>query len=276
MILSAERYCLREDAPWVVLVHGAGGSSVLWYRQLRPLRARFNIMLVDLRGHRGSAEASRGLPASDYTFRVVASDVIETLDHHSIAAAHFVGLSLGSTIVRVIADGWPERVRAMVLGGAIVRMNLRARWLLRLGYATRGFVPYMWLYRFFAWVVMPGPQHRVTRMLFAREARALGQREFVRWFRLAREVRALLERLAAEPPPVPALYLTGDEDYMFLPAVRRMMAGHAQARLQVLGKSGHVCNLEQPDLFNAATLAFLDAQSPVVNAPAEALEKDEV
>lgn len=229
----------------------------MWYRQLRALRERFNVMLVDLRGHGKSAKRIRDDLATPYTFAAIAGDVVETLDHHEIDTAHFVGLSLGSTIVRALAHHWPDRVLSMVLGGAIVRLNLRARLLMRLGYHTRAVIPYMWLYRFFAWIVMPGPQHRLSRDLFAREARTLGQAEFARWFRLATEVEPLLRTMEQEPSGVPALYLSGDEDYMFLPFVRRLTDTHHEARLEIIPESGHVCNLERADLFNAKALAFL-------------------
>ena len=36
---------------WVVFVHGAGGNSTIWYKQIKAFKAHFNILLVDLRGH---------------------------------------------------------------------------------------------------------------------------------------------------------------------------------------------------------------------------------
>ena len=39
------------NAQWVTFVHGAGGSSSIWFRQLRAFKKDFNVLLVDLRGH---------------------------------------------------------------------------------------------------------------------------------------------------------------------------------------------------------------------------------
>jgi pimeloyl-ACP methyl ester carboxylesterase len=57
--------------------------------------------------------------------------------------------------------------------------------------------------------------------------------------------------------PIPTLYLMGDEDYMFLPQVKMQVAKHAYSRLSVIPDCGHVCNVEQPDLFNQISIDFI-------------------
>ena len=46
---------------WVVFVHGAGGSSSIWYKQVRDFREHFNVLLIDLRGHPASMAARFGM-----------------------------------------------------------------------------------------------------------------------------------------------------------------------------------------------------------------------
>ncbi|MCF9489912.1 alpha/beta fold hydrolase, partial [Vibrio parahaemolyticus] len=36
---------------WVVFVHGAGGSSSIWFKQIKAYKQHFNLLLIDLRGH---------------------------------------------------------------------------------------------------------------------------------------------------------------------------------------------------------------------------------
>ena len=36
---------------WVTFVHGAGGSSSIWFKQIRAFSKHFNVLMVDLRGH---------------------------------------------------------------------------------------------------------------------------------------------------------------------------------------------------------------------------------
>ncbi|MEX0891597.1 MAG: alpha/beta hydrolase [Gemmatimonadota bacterium] len=254
-MLSYRTYILDESTDWVVFVHGAGGNSSIWFRQLRAFREHFNVLMVDLRGHGESAQL--GGDRQPYTFETVSADVVEVLDHLGIESAHFVGISLGCLIIRTIAEVAPERVSSMVLGGAIVRLNLRSRFLVTMGNALNRVMPFMWLYRLFAWVIMPRQRHRESRMLFVREAQKLARKEFLRWYRLSLEMTPLA-RLFEEPEaPAPTLYLMGDEDYMFLPAVRRIAAHQRRALLQVIVRSGHVCNVDQAELFNRHSIDFL-------------------
>lgn len=258
-MLHHRTYHHAPDADWVVLVHGAGGSSAIWYRQVRVFQQHFNVLLVDLRGHGGS-NGIAAIASRDYSFDAVSRDILEVLDHLGIEKAHFVGMSLGSIVIRAIAEIAPERVQTLVMGGAIMRMNVRSRLLVGLGNLFKRVLPYLWLYRFFAWIIMPKKQHRKARNLFVREARKLCQKEFRRWFRLTYEINPLLRLFRERELPHPTLYLMGEEDHMFLPAVRAMAAKHRSSILQVIRDSGHVCNVDQPEAFNERAIAFMRGQ----------------
>jgi pimeloyl-ACP methyl ester carboxylesterase len=251
-----------EGREWVVFVHGAGGSSSVWFRQLRAYREHFNLVLVDLRGHGGSARLRDGRERKPYTFEAVSREVVEVLDHLGIERAHFVGISLGSLIIRTIAELAPERVASMVLGGAVVRLNVRSRILVALGNALKRVVPFMWLYRLFAWIIMPRAGHRESRSLFIREAQKLARKEFLRWFRMTMELKPILRLFEERDADIPTLYLMGEEDHMFLPAARRLAERHGRAVCRAIERAGHVCNVDRPEAFNALSLRFL--QDPVV------------
>ena len=247
----------RPDADWVVLVHGAGGSSSVWFRQIRAYRREFNVLLVDLRGHGGSAPGDEGRAGERYTFEDVSGDLIEVLDHLGIERAHFVGISLGCLIIRTLAEIAPERVQSMVLGGAIARLGLRSRVLVLLGNAFKRVVPFMWLYRLYAWILLPRKGHAESRLIFIREARKLARAEFLRWFQLTMELRPILRLFEERDVGIPTLYLMGDEDHMFLPAARNLARRHTRSAIRVIERCGHVCNIQKPDLFNQLSLEFL-------------------
>lgn len=254
-MLHHRTYILGPAVDWVVLVHGAGGSSSVWFRQLRAYRERFNVLLVDLRGHGESAHMAP--EREPYTFEAVSREVVDVLDHLSIQKAHFVGISLGCIIIRTIAEIAPERVQSMVLGGAIARLNLRSRVLVVLGNLLKRFVPFMWLYRLYAWILLPRLNHRESRLIFVREAQKLARTEFLRWFRLTMELTPILRLFEEKDTGIPTLYLMGEEDHMFLPAARRLASRHTRAVLRVVERCGHVCNIERPALFNRFSLEFL-------------------
>ena len=60
-----------------------------------------------------------------------------------------------------------------------------------------------------------------------------------------------------EPIKVPTLYVMGDQDYMFLPAVRSVVSQQNLSQLQVISDCGHVVNVEKPQTFNHLSLDFL-------------------
>lgn len=261
-MLHYKTYTISDDHPWVIFIHGAGGSLSHWYRQLRPFRKKYNILLVDLRGHGGSYDAEQSLkqPLNAYTFDVVAKDVIEVMDHLGIKKGHMVGLSLGTIVIQAMFEHYPDRIVSVVLGGAIVKFNVRSTMLIRLGSLVQNFVPYMWLYKLFAWILLPKKRHKKSRMMFVRDAANLCQREFIRWFKMTENINPLLNQFTSIQTNVPILYIMGDEDYMFLEAVERTAKHQPTANVEIVADSGHVVNVDQPDQFNALSMNFIDDQ----------------
>lgn len=259
-MLYYKQYVLSPETDWVVFIHGAGGSSSIWYKQLREFRKNFNVLLVDLRGHGRSQSMLERYKAENYTFREISQEILDVLDHLQIESAHFVGISLGTIIIRTIGEIAPHRIKSMVMGGAITRFNTRSKILIFLGHLVERFVPYMWLYSLFAWIIMPRRRHRNSRLMFINEAKKLCQREFIRWFKLTDEANPLLKYFMEKEIPVPALYLMGDEDYMFLPPVKHLVKHHKYAELRIIENSGHVCNIDQPEAFNAYSIEFIKRQ----------------
>lgn len=168
-----------------------------------------------------------------------------------------MGISLGTILIRTIAETHPERVKSMIMGGAILKLNLRSRLLMRFGNATKSILPYMWLYKMLAFIIMPNRNHKESRLLFIREAKKLYQKEFIRWFKLTSDVIPLLKIFRQEQIKIPTLYVMGEQDYMFLPAVVKVVAQHHLSQLQIIPNCGHVVNVERPQKFNHLAIGFL-------------------
>ena len=257
-MLHYRTFQAHSTDPWVTFVHGAGGSSSIWFSQLRAFAPHFNLLLIDLRGHGQSKEHLQRAKLPSYTFNAISEEVVEVLDHLGIKSSHFVGISLGTIIVREIAERHPDRVHRLVLGGAILKLNFRSRLLMKAGVIFRWVVPYILLYKVFACVILPRRNHRESRLLFVREARKLYQKEFIRWFRLAAQLKPLLHQYRQRITCHPTLYIMGSEDHMFLPSIQELTRHHPElTRLQVVPRCGHVVNVEQPQIFNRRVLAFL-------------------
>lgn len=259
-MLHFTTYTKNDHAPWVTFIHGAGGSSSIWYKQVKSFSENFNILLIDLRGH-GSSK-SKAPANGPYTFDSIARDVLEVIDHLRIESAHFIGISLGTIIVRELAELRPERVQSMIMAGAVMKLNIRGKILMRFGVWMKSLVPYLILYKFFAFIIMPRKTHRESRSLFIREAKKLAQKEFIRWFRLAADVNARLKWFRQKETDIPTMYIMGDQDHMFLPSVRLLVAAHLRfSQLVVVPECGHVVNVEQPGFFNKVAIQFIRSQS---------------
>ncbi|NOI68055.1 MULTISPECIES: alpha/beta hydrolase [unclassified Vibrio] len=245
---------------WVVFVHGAGGSSSIWFKQIKAYKAHFNLLLIDLRGHGKSNNLIKNLMVHHYTFKDVTVDILQVLDHLKIQSAHFVGMSLGTIIVRNLAELAGNRVLTMVLGGAITRLDVRSQVLVRLGNSAKHIVPYMWLYSLFAYIVMPQKNQKESRHLFIREAKKLCQKEFKRWFIMAAEVNPMMRYFKDRELAIPTLYLMGDRDYMFIQPVKEMVALHRYSSLHEISNCGHVCNVEKAEEFNEKSINFIQQQ----------------
>jgi len=256
-MLNYSVYRSEENKQWVTFIHGAGGSSSIWFKQIKSFSRFFNLLLIDLRGHGKSKNHLSDLSNSAYTFDEIAAEVIEVLDHEKIQRSHFMGISLGTILIRTMAETHPERVKSMILGGAILKLNFRSRLLMRFGNATKSILPYMWLYKMLAFIIMPNRNHKESRLLFIREAKKLYQKEFIRWFRLTTELIPLLKIFRQEQIKIPTLYVMGAQDYMFLPAVEKVVAQHNLSQLQIIPDCGHVVNVERPQKFNHLVIGFL-------------------
>ena len=246
-----------DNAPWLTLIHGAGGSSAIWFKQIRDFSRHFNVLMVDLRGHGKSCDLFEAYMGQRYTFEDISRDVIDVLDHLHIKKSHFLGISLGTILIRVIAEIDPTRVESMILAGAITRLNFKSRLLVIFGKVFKPVIPFMWLYRMFANIIMPRNNHKESRILFITEARKLYRREIDRWFKLLRDVNPLLQYCDEKNPSISTLYLMGEQDHLFLNPVKLLVDNNKMARLEIIPGSGHVCNVDQPDVFNRYTIDFI-------------------
>ena len=244
---------------WVTFVHGAGGSSSIWYKQVRDFKKEFNVLILDLRGHGNSKPTLKDTFNSKYTFDSITNDIVEVIEHLKIQKSHFIGISLGTILIRNLAEKRPELVKSMTMGGAIIKLNFRSQVLMKLGVVFKSVVPYMLLYKLFAFIIMPKRNHKNSRMLFVNEAKKLYQKEFIRWFKLTAEINPLLRFFRAKDIKIPTLYIMGAEDHLFLPSIKHIVSEHLSSTIFVIENCGHVVNVEKPVTFNVQTIRFIQS-----------------
>ena len=256
-MLHYSTYTNSKSKPWVTFVHGAGGSSSIWFKQIKEFSKHFNVLMVDLRGHGKSKRSFLNAFKKKYTFTSLAQDIVDVLDKEKIKSSHFVGISLGTILIRQIAETYPKRIKSMVMAGAIMKLNVRSQILMRFGNLFKSIVPYLWIYRLFAYIIMPKKNHKESRLLFVREAKKLYKKEFMRWYKLTSDLNPLLKLFRQIDIKIPTLYLMGREDYMFLPSIKQISKSQKLSQLSVVENSGHVVNVDQPIEFNNRAISFI-------------------
>ena len=100
------------------------------------------------------------LDNKEYTFKDISNDILEVLHHLKIEKSHFIGISLGTILIRDLAERNPEMVESMIMGGAILKLNTRSKFLMGFGNVFKSVVPYIFLYKLFAFIIMPKKNHK--------------------------------------------------------------------------------------------------------------------
>ena len=246
-------HILSKDSDWIIFLHGLGGNSNIYYKQVEDYKQHFNLMFIDLFGHGCTLEQ-----LNEYTFETLAKSAVNVMDEEGITSAHIVGVSLGTIVMDAFSMLAPERIKTMILSGAVQGYDFRTRFLLKTGALLQNIMPYMWLYKLFAFIMMPRKNHSASRQIFVREAKKLGGEEFRKWYTLMESLEPFYASLPASAEnSIPRLYISGDEDHLFLPFVMASYFKDPLASIHIIEKCGHVCNIECPEEFNRVSLTYL-------------------
>ncbi|TMU87609.1 alpha/beta hydrolase [Bacillus sp. BHET2] len=240
---------------YVVFLHGIGGNSKIFSKQLETFKEFYNVVTIHLPGHGHSP----GIESYNepFTIDLIVREVVDVLDDIGMEKAHFIGISLGSVVIHELLQKVPHRVKSAVMGGCITRFTFFSNTLLKLGHAVKNLVPFMWLYKLFAYVMMPKSNHKISRKLFIREAKKMKRKDFLGWYRLTPYVKSTYANVQERASHIPKLYISGKEDHLFVRSLKEDTFGDTGATKVFLDGCGHVCNVEKPNEFNRLALDFI-------------------
>ncbi|ABD89803.1 alpha/beta fold hydrolase [Rhodopseudomonas palustris] len=251
------------DGTPILLLHEFAGDYASWEPQMRAFA----------RGHRCISYSARGYTPShipdndtDYDYHHVRDDAIAILDHLRIAAAHFVGLSMGAYSALQVALHVPSRVLSLTLAGIgsgfeadrleAYRARCRAEAdeferggapeITKLAGLTPGRIPFL--------VKDPRGFRDFHDALGEHDAN--GAARTMRNFQGARPPLSEFKEAIAKLS-LPTLIIVGDEDDACIEASLFLKSQIASSGLAMFPKSGHALNLEEPALFNETLEKFL-------------------
>jgi len=253
-------YETTGDGPAVVFLHDGLLHSGTWDEQIGPWSRRYRVIRYDRRGYGQSPP-----PEAPYS---ELADLLALLDALEVDTATLVGASSGGRLATDFTIAHPERVRSLVLVGAVVGgmgysthfrgRNLRNSGSLYTGGTVEEAITRWVEDRYSTVAGHTAARARVREILEANPQHLTGTGG-----RFAEQPDfEALERLGEIH--VPTLILVGAEDIPDAHAHAGVLeTGIPGAKRVVVPDAGHLVHLEVPEVFNELALDFL--------APAEEL-----
>ncbi|MBI1985429.1 MAG: alpha/beta hydrolase [Rhodospirillales bacterium] len=246
----------------ILFLHEFAGDHRSWAPQV----ARFS------RTHRCVVMAARGYPPSDvsddaaaYGHDIAADDAVAVLDGLRLARAHVVGLSMGAYTGLMLAIRCPERLAALVAAAGGSGSHPKGSTAYRVETEKRA-AAMLAAGKFPADEVGNGP----TRVQLKRknpsawkefrdqaaEHPVIGSAHVLRRIVGGRPSLYTFEN-ALKRVSVPTLLMVGDEDDGIVEINVWLKRTMPAAGLDVWPASGHLLNLEEPEVFNDRVARFL-------------------
>jgi pimeloyl-ACP methyl ester carboxylesterase len=269
-------YHKMGSGPVLVCHPGGPGFSSLYFGDLAGLWERFTLVLLNPRGtgNSGRPGDSRAYQIEDYV-----SDVEELRVHLGLERLLLLGHSHGGVVAQAYAARHPARVERLVLASTLARFGAPQQEAMRVGMDKRSGQP--WYAdavaaleeeqegKFSSDEEMAGLLFRELPLYFAHfggaeagyldtlkteklnaDALKLFNKEIFETFDLRPELGAIT---------APTLVITGDEDFICGPVCAdEIAAGIEGAEKVIVGDSGHMVFVEQPEEFEREVAEFLE------------------
>jgi 3-oxoadipate enol-lactonase len=247
------QYATAGDGPPVVFVHGFGLDSSMWDPQWAAFAKRHRVIRYDMRGYGGSS-----VPEGAYSHT---EDLLALIDFLGAHPAHLVGLSLGGRVALRVAAQHPEVVRSLTLAdpaldGHIWTEDWLQRWRSMTAAAKLGdLCAAKKLWREHILFAPANAQPRVADLLREMIDRYSG------WHLRYPDPGTAPQTPIAQMLPsisIPTLVMVGELDLPDFQAIARRLGKELpQVELQTIAGSGHMSNMEAPQIFNDLVLGFL-------------------
>jgi 3-oxoadipate enol-lactonase len=244
-------YVDMGTGPAVLLLHAFPLNLSMWESQFEPLSSGFRVVAPDFRGFGGSQ------PPAPWTMGDMADDLNEFLDKLAIDECAVIGVSMGGYIALSFWNKYPKRFRQLVLSNTRARADNETEKAGRndMIAALEQNGSAVLAERMMPRLLKPNPDpeiaDRVRQIVETTEAAAAIHALVA--MRERPDLSNVLHRLGC-----PTLIITGAEDVMIRVEDSRAMADVIPgSRFMRIPNSGHLTNIENPEEYNRALLAFL-------------------
>ena len=248
----------------IVFVHEFSGDLRSWEAQMRYFSRRYRCVAFNARGYPPSEVPAA---AAKYSHTLAVDDVANLMRRLGIGRAHVIGCSMGAYTTLQFGLRYPRRALSLTVVGAGAGADpARRAEFLKVSAATArrfeegGLAAAMKPYRNAGnRIQLENKDPRAFREFFRRfaEHSALGHANTIRGVQMRRPPLQGMARAFARLR-VPLLVMVGDEDETSLATGLFLKRACPAARLAIVPATGHVANVEEPELFNRMTGDFLN------------------
>lgn len=229
-----------------------GADSRMWAPQVAVLSEKWNTVTVDMRGH-GRSPTSEERPSIE----MLADDIVAVADRLGVQDFAFCGLSIGGVIGQCLAARHPERVKSLVL--AATGLTIMTPELLK-ARADRVLAEGM------PWIAEVSAPRWFTEAFRGRQADAVAAKmAAMRGMPPRGYADACLAlggfdgHIHAARIKAPTLVISGAMDIATPPASGRQLAAAIDGAVYAeIPDASHLCNMEQPEIFNQLLQEHLD------------------
>jgi 2-hydroxy-6-oxonona-2,4-dienedioate hydrolase len=248
------------DAPAVLMLHGTGGHWETFVSNLGPFSAHFHSVAIDMVGNGFSSK-----PDVDYEIDLYVAHAMAVLDALGIDQASIIGTSLGAWVAAASALAHPNRVDKLVLmspAGLVATESNMQR--IRAERTAAVDDPSWERIKALFDHLIAEERNRIPDMVALRQAiyRLASTRDAIDHVLILQDPTARDRNLISEADwaciAAPTLVVASGQDQSEYESTARRVA-NLIPRAEVLEMPAvrHWPHFEDPDLFNAAAIAFL-------------------
>jgi len=232
----------------LILLHANTGTSAVWTNQVADFsRAGYRVIAFDRRGW-GKSNAN---PATGPQPGSIAGDLDALTEHLKLDKFHLLGVAGGGFAALDYAAWHPERLRSLVIAASTGQVSDKEIAEISARLEIPGLRKLPAVYR------EVGPSYRGTN--------PDGTQRWIEIEEHARQTDASDQPLRTpntfakiETIPTPTLILAADADLLAPPALMLVWAAHVKNHeWAIVTDAGHAVTWEQPEMFNAKVLEFI-------------------
>ena len=253
-MLKFKTHLNNKNNEWITFLHGFGGSSNIWHKQVRELSKHFNLLFIDLRGHGKSHNIHLD---TNFNLFTACEDIINVLKFLKIKNSHFIGISFGTLLIFKLMESHKKYINKSILAGAITSFNYFTRFLLICVNLLKSILPNMFLYKLFAYIIMPKSNHKESRLIFINEAKVIDRKVFDQWLKLIPDFKKTILYLNPINFNKYILFISGNDDYLFSEDARQFASKNEFLSYYSIKGAGHVVNIDKPSVFNKKVIEYL-------------------